>query len=81
MAKPNVPLLAFNRGEIGKHALGRIDIDELRLAAQRQVNWMPLAVGPMMLRPGTSTWAARRATRRRASSRSCSAPATLPSWS
>jgi hypothetical protein len=52
MAKPNVPLLAFNRGEIGKHALGRIDVDELRLAAQTQVNWMPLAVGPMMLRPG-----------------------------
>jgi hypothetical protein len=53
MARPTVPLLAFNRGEIGKHALGRIDVDELRLAAQAQVNWLPLAVGPMMLRPGT----------------------------
>lgn len=53
MPKVNAHLLSFNRGEIGKHALGRIDVEQLRLAAQTQLNFIPLTVGPMMFRPGT----------------------------
>jgi hypothetical protein len=45
---------AFNRGEIGKLALGRVDRDAARLAASTCLNWMPLAQGPMMLRPGSA---------------------------
>lgn len=52
MARTNVALYALNHGEISKQALGRVDVDRLRLAAETQVNWMPLTVGPAMLRPG-----------------------------
>lgn len=52
MPKVNTALLAFNRGEIATHALGRIDVEQLRLAAQTQVNWLPLTLGPMVFRPG-----------------------------
>jgi hypothetical protein len=45
---------AFNRGEIGKKALSRVDRDAMRLAASTCLNWMPLPQGPMMLRPGTA---------------------------
>lgn len=45
---------AFNRGEIGKLVLGRVDRDAARLAASTCLNWMPLAQGPMMLRPGSA---------------------------
>jgi hypothetical protein len=44
--------LAFNRGEVSKLVLSRIDIEKLRLAAECQVNWLPWVVGAMMLRPG-----------------------------
>lgn len=50
--KQNVPLYSFNRGEISRHALGRLDVESMRLAAEQQVNWMPMVLGPMMLRPG-----------------------------
>src|SRR5262245_32791717 len=53
MPKQNVPLLSFNRGEISKHALGRIDVEQLRLVAETQINFVPLTLGPMSLRPGT----------------------------
>lgn len=53
MPKVNTALLAFNRGVVAARALGRIDVDQLRLAARIQTNWLPLALGPMMLRPGT----------------------------
>jgi hypothetical protein len=52
MARINAPLLAFNRGEVSKLALARIDIEKMRLAAACQLNWMPFVIGPMMLRPG-----------------------------
>jgi hypothetical protein len=54
MARQNAAILALNRGEISKAALGRSDIDKLRLAAEQQVNWMPMATGAMTLRPGTA---------------------------
>lgn len=60
MAKQNVATQAFNRGVVSKHALGRTDVDRLRMSAEEQTNWMPRTLGPMMLRPGlgyiTSTY-------------------------
>jgi hypothetical protein len=53
MPKVNAQLLSFNRGEIGRHALGRIDVEQLRLAAQTQLNFVPQTLGPMTFRPGT----------------------------
>jgi hypothetical protein len=50
--KINAPLYSLNAGEVSKIALGRVDIAKLRMAAECQLNWLPYAVGPMMLRPG-----------------------------
>jgi hypothetical protein len=46
-------LFAFNHGEVSTSALGRIDQEKLKLAAQTQINWTPSVLGPMSLRPGT----------------------------
>lgn len=53
MARVNAALLALNRGEISRHAMARVDLEKLRLSAETQVNYLPLVLGPMMLRPGT----------------------------
>lgn len=53
MAKVHAPLLSFNSGEVSKFALPRVDLAQMRLAAEQQVNWTPFVLGPMMLRPGT----------------------------
>ncbi len=52
MARAHPPLFSFNRGEVSKKALARVDVERLRLSAETQVNWMPWVLGPMMLRPG-----------------------------
>ncbi|MCK1479326.1 hypothetical protein IVB27_32450 [Bradyrhizobium sp. 197] len=52
MGKQNAPLLAFNRGEVSRYALGRVDVERMRLSAEEQINWAPWVLGPMMLRPG-----------------------------
>lgn len=52
MAKVNTHLLAFNAGEVSRIALARIDLARMRMSAECQVNWMPFALGAMMLRPG-----------------------------
>jgi hypothetical protein len=52
MARQQPALMSFNRGEVSKEALGRVDIDRLRLSAAIQENWLPYVLGPMMLRPG-----------------------------
>ena len=52
MAKDRPSLFAFNRGEIGKLSLGRIDVERLRLGAETQENFVPYVTGPMSLRPG-----------------------------
>jgi hypothetical protein len=52
MAKVDAQLVALNRGEVSKLALGRVDIDKLKLAADCQLNFEPSVVGPMGLRPG-----------------------------
>jgi hypothetical protein len=52
VAKERVALLAFNRGEVSKQALARVDVERLRLSAETQENFLPYVLGPMMLRPG-----------------------------
>lgn len=42
----------FNRGRISKYALAREDVSRVSLSAEVQTNWMPRALGSMMLRPG-----------------------------
>lgn len=47
-------LLAFNRGLISQLGLARIDLQAKTLwGSEIQTNWMPRALGSMMLRPGT----------------------------
>lgn len=53
MGRGNFPLLAFNRGEVGRRALSRVDMDRMRLSAETQINWMPRTIGSMSIRPGT----------------------------
>ena len=53
MPKQNVELLAFNRGMVSTSALGRVDVDRLKLTAQTMTNWFPKTLGPMTKRPGT----------------------------
>lgn len=45
-------LMAFNRGLVSRLGLARVDLEQLRLAAEEQTNWMPRSLGSMMLRPG-----------------------------
>lgn len=45
-------LAVFNRGRISSLALARSDVARVALSAEVQTNWMPRALGPMMLRPG-----------------------------
>jgi hypothetical protein len=52
MARDRPALLAFNRGEVAKRALARVDVERMRLSAEIQENWLPEVLGPMMLRPG-----------------------------
>lgn len=52
MAGQSVPLLSFNRGLISKLALARTDLKRTGLSAEEQTNWMPRALGSMMLRAG-----------------------------
>lgn len=52
MATENTALLAFNRGRISPLALARTDFKRTFLSAEVQTNWMPRALGSMMLRPG-----------------------------
>lgn len=52
MPKMDAPLLAFNRGEVSKVALARIDLEKMRLSAECQINLEPYVVGPAMLRRG-----------------------------
>ncbi|MGH7887987.1 MAG: hypothetical protein ACREPG_08990, partial [Candidatus Binatia bacterium] len=48
----SVNLFALNRGEVSSLALARVDQEQLRLAAEQQLNWQPTKIGPMTLRPG-----------------------------
>lgn len=50
--KGDQEFLAFNRGLVSRFALARADLQKLKLAADRFVNWMARALGSMSLRPG-----------------------------
>lgn len=52
MGRQNFELLAFNRGLISPLALARTDFKRTAWSAEEQTNWMPRALGSMMLRPG-----------------------------
>jgi len=52
MPRENVALLAMNRGIVSPLALARTDIKRIEMSAETQTNWMPRALGSMMLRPG-----------------------------
>lgn len=52
MATQRPALHAFNRGIVSPRALGRVDLERMRLSAEEQNNWMPRSLGPMSLRPG-----------------------------
>jgi len=54
MGRTNASLLSFNRGEVSRYSLARVDIERMRLSAEEQVNFQPWVLGPMMLRPGTA---------------------------
>lgn len=52
MARERTELLAFNRGLISRLALARQDLKRMAFSAETMTNWMPRAMGSMMLRPG-----------------------------
>lgn len=52
MGRANTALYAFNRGLISQLGLARIDLKRTALSADTFVNFMPRALGSMMLRPG-----------------------------
>lgn len=52
MPKENAALIALNRGRLGRLALARLDLKRAALSAEEQTNYMPRALGSMMLRPG-----------------------------
>jgi hypothetical protein len=52
MGRTNASMFAFNRGEVSKAALTRVDNERLRLAAECQLNWLPTVIGAMSLRSG-----------------------------
>lgn len=52
MPRQNALHFSFHRGEISPLALGRMDIENLRLAAESMLNWLPKTLGPMTIRPG-----------------------------
>lgn len=52
MSQAQIPLLAFNRGLISRLGLARVDLTRSAWSAEESVNWMPRALGSMMLRPG-----------------------------
>jgi hypothetical protein len=45
-------LFSLNRGVVDKQALARLDVKRVAMAAEMQTNWLPKALGPMILRPG-----------------------------
>lgn len=52
MGRISAALHAFNRGEVARGSLARVDQERLRLSAETQLNFLPTVLGPMMLRPG-----------------------------
>jgi hypothetical protein len=53
LSRVNAPLVAFNRGLISPKALARVDLDRVKLSAERYENWLASTQGSMSIRPGT----------------------------
>ena len=51
MATLRPEVVTFNRGEVAKTALARVDLAQMRLAAELQRNFVPKTYGPMLMRP------------------------------
>lgn len=54
MARRQSTVVAFNRGRVSRLGLARGDIKRIAMGAQISKNWMPRALGSMMIRPGTA---------------------------
>ena len=46
------PLYSLNGGEVGKEALGRLDLERMQFAGALYSNMLPRVIGSMTLRPG-----------------------------
>lgn len=53
MARERPYLFAMNGGEVSPLALGRVDLQRMRITAQKMTNCFPRVIGPMQFRPGT----------------------------
>ena len=53
MPRAQVPFYALNAGEVDPDALGRIDLEKLRVAGETVINFTPTVLGGMHMRPGT----------------------------
>jgi len=53
MPRSQVPFYSLNAGEVDPDALGRIDLEKLRVAGESVVNFVPTVLGGMHMRPGT----------------------------
>lgn len=51
MASQNIPLLSFNGGEVGRDTLNRVDLEGYGRYSETMENFLPLAQGPMTVRP------------------------------
>lgn len=52
MAETDTAIVSLNAGEISRYALSRIDLAKLRLATEKQLNFLPHVLGPTFFRPG-----------------------------
>ncbi len=52
MPKVNAPLYSLNGGEVGKEALGRLDLERMQYAGALYQNFIPRKAGQMTIRPG-----------------------------
>jgi hypothetical protein len=53
MAEIREGLYSLNAGQVSRNVLAHIDIAKLKAACERQENFLPLVLGPAMMRPGT----------------------------
>lgn len=53
MAEGNIHISSFNRGVVSPRAMGRVDVEKLRMVAEEQENLIPDALGNGIFRPGT----------------------------
>src|ERR1051325_2290579 len=54
MADADIGLYSLNAGEVSALALARVDLAKMKMACQKQQNWLPHVLGPAMMRPGTA---------------------------